>query len=101
MTFFDTAEVYGPFVSEEIVGEALAPLKGKVQIASKSGSPCRKPGRRQDGPWRPAWRDSRPENIRRAVEGPLKRLRVETTDIYHQGLCVVPWRLPVLHRQSR
>ena len=75
VTFFDTAEVYGPFTSEEIVGEALAPFKGKVVIASKFGFNF------QDG--RTAGRNSRPENIRRAVEGSLKRLKVDTIDLYY------------------
>src|SRR5919202_1532472 len=75
VTFFDTAEVYGPFISEEIVGEALAPFKGKVVIASKFGFAF------QDG--RTSGRNSRPENIRRAVEGSLKRLRVDAIDLYY------------------
>jgi len=75
VTFFDTAEVYGPFTSEEIVGEALAPFKGKVVIASKFGFGY------QDG--RVSGRNSRPENIRRAVEGSLKRLKVDTIDLYY------------------
>ncbi len=75
VTFFDTAEVYGPFTSEEIVGEALAPFKGKVVIASKFGFNF------QDG--RTSGRNSRPENIRRAVEGSLKRLKVDAIDLYY------------------
>jgi aryl-alcohol dehydrogenase-like predicted oxidoreductase len=75
VTFFDTAEVYGPFTSEEIVGEALAPFKGKVVIATKFGFNF------QDG--RTSGRNSRPENIRRAVEGSLKRLRVDAIDLYY------------------
>jgi aryl-alcohol dehydrogenase-like predicted oxidoreductase len=75
VTFFDTAEVYGPFISEEIVGEALAPFKGMVVIASKFGFNF------QDG--RTSGRNSRPENIRRAVEGSLKRLRVDAIDLYY------------------
>jgi len=84
-TFFDTAEVYGPFLSEEIVGEALAPLKGKVQIATKFGfaglGAPQTPGQPMTASTR---RDSRPETIRRAVEGSLKRLRVETIDLLYQ-----------------
>jgi aryl-alcohol dehydrogenase-like predicted oxidoreductase len=76
VTFFDTAEVYGPFTSEEIVGEALEPFKGKVVIASKFGFNF------EDG--RTSGRNSRPENIKRAVEGSLKRLRVEAIDLYYQ-----------------
>src|SRR5918994_6967966 len=75
VTFFDTAEVYGPFTSEELVGEALAPFKGKVVIATKFGFNF------QDG--RTSGRNSRPENIRRAVEGSLKRLKVDTIDLYY------------------
>ncbi|BCS32354.1 aldehyde oxidase [Luteitalea sp. TBR-22] len=85
MTFFDTAEVYGPLISEEVVGEALAPLRGKVQIASKFGFAVQEarpvPGQSMAAGLR---RDARPENIRRAVEGSLKRLRVETIDLYYQ-----------------
>ena len=76
VTFFDTAEVYGPLTSEEIVGEALAPFKGKVVIATKFGFGY------QDG--RTSGRNSRPENIRRAVEGSLKRLKIETIDLLYQ-----------------
>jgi aryl-alcohol dehydrogenase-like predicted oxidoreductase len=76
VTFFDTAEVYGPFTSEELVGEALAPFKGKVVIATKFGFNF------QDG--RTSGRNSRPENIRRAVEGSLKRLKIESIDLLYQ-----------------
>jgi aryl-alcohol dehydrogenase-like predicted oxidoreductase len=80
VTFFDTAEVYGPFTNEELVGEALAPYLGKVAIATKfgfdlSGSDNR-PGT--------AGVDSRPEQIKRAVEGSLKRLQVQTIDLLYQ-----------------
>ena len=75
VTLFDTAEVYGPFASEEIVGEALAPFRGKVAIASKFGFAF--DGTRTNG------RGSRPEHIARAIEGSLKRLRVETIDLYY------------------
>src|SRR5271154_2239233 len=80
ITFFDTAEVYGPFTNEELVGEALAPLRRQVVIATKfgfdlSGSDTR-PG--AAGP------NSRPENIKQAVEGSLKRLKVETIDLLYQ-----------------
>jgi aryl-alcohol dehydrogenase-like predicted oxidoreductase len=85
VTFFDTAEVYGPFISEQIVGEALAPLKGQVQIATKFGfgglDISAAPGQPMTAGMR---RDSRPESIRRAVEGSLKRLRVETIDLLYQ-----------------
>jgi aryl-alcohol dehydrogenase-like predicted oxidoreductase len=80
ITFFDTAEVYGPFTNEELVGEALAPYRGKVVIATKfgfdlSGSDNR-PG--AAGP------NSRPEHIKQAVEGSLKRLKVETIELLYQ-----------------
>jgi aryl-alcohol dehydrogenase-like predicted oxidoreductase len=80
VTFFDTAEVYGPFTNEELVGEALAPFGGKVVIATKfgfdlSGSDTR-PGA--------AGLNSRPEHIEQAVEGSLKRLKVETIDLLYQ-----------------
>jgi aryl-alcohol dehydrogenase-like predicted oxidoreductase len=78
VTFFDTAEVYGPFANEELVGEALAPYKGKVVIATKFGFDFSNP---EPGKLAP---NSRPENIRRAVEGSLKRLRVETIDLLYQ-----------------
>jgi aryl-alcohol dehydrogenase-like predicted oxidoreductase len=79
VTFFDTAEVYGPLANEELVGEALAPFRNQVVIATKFG-------------WKPApddevrWSllDSRPEHIRQVVEGSLKRLRVEAIDLYYQ-----------------
>ena len=80
ITFFDTAEVYGPFLNEELVGEALAPFRGKVVIATKFGFDL------SGGDNRPgaAPVNSRPEQIKRAVEGSLKRLKVETIDLYYQ-----------------
>ena len=79
ITFFDTAEVYGPFVNEELVGEALAPFKGKVVIATKFGFEIEyATGRRTGG------LNSRPEHIRRVVEASLKRLRVDTIDLLYQ-----------------
>ncbi|MGO8790197.1 MAG: aldo/keto reductase, partial [Terriglobia bacterium] len=80
ITFFDTAEVYGPYLNEELVGEALASFRGKLVIATKfgfdlSGSDTR-PGA--------AGLNSRPEHIKQAVEGSLKRLRVETIDLLYQ-----------------
>ncbi|WP_138493890.1 aldo/keto reductase [Paenibacillus pinistramenti] len=75
VTFFDTAEVYGPYVNEELVGEALAPLKGKVVIATKFGI-------QMDNGKQVL--NSRPETIRQSVEGSLKRLQVETLDLYYQ-----------------
>ncbi len=79
VTFFDTAEVYGPFANEEVVGEALAPFRGQVVIATKFGF---KPASDGEGRWSEL--DSRPEHIKEAVEGSLKRLRVETIDLFYQ-----------------
>ena len=80
ITFFDTAEVYGPFLNEELVGEALAPYKGKVIIATKFGFDL---GGTDNRPGVPGV-NSRPEQIKRAVEGSLKRLRVESIDLLYQ-----------------
>ena len=79
ITFFDTAEVYGPHTNEDLVGEALAPVRSQVVLATKFG-------------WRPAvpgearWSslESRPAHIKQAVEGSLKRLRADTIDLYYQ-----------------
>jgi aryl-alcohol dehydrogenase-like predicted oxidoreductase len=80
ITFFDTAEVYGPFTNEELVGEALAPYRGKVVIATKFGFDLSGSDNRPGAP--PV--NSRPEQIKRAVEGSLKRLKVETIDLLYQ-----------------
>ncbi|MEH2158968.1 aldo/keto reductase [Nostoc sp.] len=83
VTFFDTAEVYGPFLNEELVGEALAPFRGQVVIATKFGfdlSPNSDPRGMKGAPGL----DSRPERIKQAVEGSLKRLKVETIDLLYQ-----------------
>ena len=83
VTFFDTAEVYGPFTNEELVGEALAPLRDQVVIATKFGfdlSPDFDPRGQRGLPGL----NSRPEHIKQAVEGSLKRLKVETIDLYYQ-----------------
>lgn len=76
VTFFDTAEVYGPRTNEELVGEALEPFRKDVVIATKFGHDF--------SGTRPSGLDSRPETIRTAVDGSLKRLRVETIDLYYQ-----------------
>ena len=76
VTFFDTAEVYGPYVNEELVGEALAPFRGKVVIATKFG--FRFVDGKQDG------LDSRPAHIREVAEASLKRLKVEAIDLFYQ-----------------
>jgi aryl-alcohol dehydrogenase-like predicted oxidoreductase len=79
ITFFDTAEVYGPFTNEELVGEALEPFRGKVVIATKFGW---KHG--EKGPHPSVGQDSRPEQIKRVAEASLKRLRVEAIDLFYQ-----------------
>lgn len=76
VTFFDTAEVYGPYTSEEWVGEALAPVRDKVIIATKFGFGV------EEG--RPTALNSRPDHIRRAVEGSLRRLRTDHIDLLYQ-----------------
>jgi aryl-alcohol dehydrogenase-like predicted oxidoreductase len=81
VTFFDTAEVYGPFTNEELVGEALEPFKGQVVIATKFGW---KHGPEKEGPQTKFGMDSRPEQIRRVAEASLKRLRVEVIDLFYQ-----------------
>jgi aryl-alcohol dehydrogenase-like predicted oxidoreductase len=80
VTFFDTAEVYGPFTNEELVGEALEPFRGKVVIATKFGW---KHGP-EVGPHPRFGMDSRPEQIKRVAEASLKRLRVEIIDLFYQ-----------------
>ena len=79
VTFFDTAEVYGPFTNEELVGEALEPFRGKVVIASKFGFA---PGAEGGSRW--SRLDSRPEHIRQVAEASLGRLRVEAIDLFYQ-----------------
>jgi aryl-alcohol dehydrogenase-like predicted oxidoreductase len=79
VTFFDTAEVYGPFNNEELVGEALAPLRGQVVIATKFGfAPDPNGGPRWSG------LDSRPEHIRAVADASLKRLKTDTIDLFYQ-----------------
>jgi aryl-alcohol dehydrogenase-like predicted oxidoreductase len=80
ITFFDTAEVYGPFINEELVGEALAPFHGKVVIATKFGFDLSGSDNRPGA----AGLNSRPDHIKQAVEGSLKRLKVETIDLLYQ-----------------
>lgn len=78
VTFFDTAEVYGPFANEELVGEALAPVRDEVVIATKFGWQPNS----TDGKWNEV--NSHPERIKQAVEGSLKRLRTEVIDLLYQ-----------------
>src|SRR5213596_2998207 len=83
VTFFDTAEVYGPFINEELVGEALAPFRGRLVIATKFGfdiSPNLDPRGMKGSPGL----NSRPEHIKEAVEGSLKRLKVDVIDLLYQ-----------------
>ena len=79
VTFFDTAEVYGPFRNEELVGEALAPFRGRVVIATKFGFKLNPDGS-------PGWQglDSRPERIKQVAEASLQRLKVDAIDLFYQ-----------------
>jgi aryl-alcohol dehydrogenase-like predicted oxidoreductase len=79
VTFFDTAEVYGPYTNEELLGEALLPFRGQVMIATKFAYELKPDGS-------PGWirLNSRPEHIKKAAEGSLKRLRVDAIDLYYQ-----------------
>src|SRR5882757_5003579 len=79
VTFFDTAEVYGPLSNEELVGEALAPFRGKVVIATKFGWEANP---NDGGKWNAL--NSRPEHIKQVAEGSLKRLRVDAIDLFYQ-----------------
>ena len=86
ITFFDTAEVYGPYTNEELVGEALEPFEGEVAIATKFGADI--------GPGKtPLDMDSRPEHIKEVAEASLKRLRVEVIDLFYQHR--VDLRVPI------
>ncbi len=77
ITFFDTAEFYGPFTNEELVGEGLAPFRGQVVIATKFGFKI-------DPNGKPAGLDSRPQHIKEVADASLRRLRVETIDLFYQ-----------------
>src|SRR6478752_6443613 len=79
VTFFDTAEVYGPFTNEVLVGEALAPFRGQVVIATKFGW---KPASNGESRWSEL--DSRPEHIKEVAEASLKRLQVDAIDLFYQ-----------------
>jgi len=76
ITFFDTAEIYGPYINEEIVGEAIAPFRQNVAVATKFGFNYVND--------QPAGLNSKPENIRQRVEGSLKRLKVDVIDLLYQ-----------------
>jgi len=79
VTFFDTAEVYGPFTNEELLGQALSPIREKVVIATKFGFSLYEDGR-------PGWKglDSHPTHIRKVAEASLKRLKIDTIDLFYQ-----------------
>nr|WP_319509721.1 aldo/keto reductase [uncultured Draconibacterium sp.] len=79
VTFFDTAEVYGPFLNEELIGEALTPFREQVQIATKFGFAA---GSEDNNRW--SVLNSQPKHIKKVVEGSLKRLKVEVIDLYYQ-----------------
>src|SRR5918995_6923261 len=78
VTFFDTAEIYGPFTNEEIVGEALAPMRDQVVIATKFGFHIDPETNKQSG------LNSRPEQIRKVAEASLKRLKTDVIDLFYQ-----------------
>ena len=80
ITFFDTAEVYGPFINEELIGEALAPFRKRLVLATKFGFDLSGSDKRPGA----ASLNSQPQHIRQAVEGSLKRLRIETIDLLYQ-----------------
>src|SRR6202171_3365897 len=79
VTFFDTAEVYGPYTNEELVGEALAPFRGQVVIATKFGFA---PNPEDGGEWTAL--NSRPEHIKEVAEASLKRLKTNVIDLFYQ-----------------
>lgn len=79
VTFFDTAEVYGPFTNEELVGEALAPVRSQVKIATKFGFKIDPATGQNQGP------DSRPEHIKEVAEASLKRLKTDVIDLFYSS----------------
>ena len=78
MTFFDTAEVYGPFNNEELLGESLAPVRTRVVIATKFGFDISPDGKRRGGT------NSRPDHIREVAHASLKRLKTDVIDLFYQ-----------------
>jgi len=92
VTFFDTAEVYGPYTNEELVGEALAPLRNEVVIATKFGF------RIQDG--KQAGLDSRPAHIKEVAEASLKRLNIEAIDLFYQHRVTLKCPLKMLQERE-
>lgn len=96
VTFFDTAEVYGPYTNEELVGEALAPLRDKVVIATKFGLEANAD---DGGKWTAL--NSRPEHIRKVAEASLKRLKTETIDFFTSIVLTLMCRLKMWLAQCR
>ncbi len=94
ITFFDTAEVYGPFTNKELVGEALAPFRDKVVIATKFGWKAA-----ADGKWTEL--DSRPEHIKQVAEESLKRLKTDVINLFYQHRVDTMWPLKMLPVQLR
>ena len=88
VTFFDTAEVYGPFTNEELVGEGLAPFRSQVVIATKFGF---KPDSKPETRWSSL--DSRPEHIREVAEASLKRLGIDVIDLFINTVLIPTFRL--------
>jgi aryl-alcohol dehydrogenase-like predicted oxidoreductase len=86
ITFFDTAEVYGPYTNEELVGEALAPFRGKVVIATKFGFDLSGSDHRPGA----AGLNSRPERIKQVADNSLKRLQVDVIDLFYQHRVDLP-----------
>jgi aryl-alcohol dehydrogenase-like predicted oxidoreductase len=93
VTLFDTAQVYGPFTNEQLVGEALAPLRGQVVIATKFGITIDANGQQVVG--------SRPEHIKQSADGSLMRLGVETIDLFYQHLVTRTCRSRAWRARSR
>jgi len=89
INFFDTAEAYGPFINEQLVGEALAPFKGQVVIATKFGFRLGS----NDG-FKMKGQDSTPSNIRKVAEASLKRLKIDSIDLFYQHR--VDLNIPIL-----
>ncbi len=84
VTFFDTAEVYGPFTNEELLGEALSPFHGQVVIATKFGFNLDPKDDRRGVPGAPSGLNSRPEHIKQVAEASLKRLKIDAIDLFYQ-----------------
>ena len=96
ITFFDTAEAYGPFENEELVGEALAPVREQVVIATKFGF---KRASEDDARWNDL--DSRPEHIREVADNSLKRLRTDTIDLFYNIVSIQTFQSKRSRERSR